>query len=166
MMMHLSKTPERSKDYYFIGPMAHETLLLFTRKKHRAAINTLIEIKQAKLDIGAVRGIYYGAEFKVLNQQSDNFRSHIVLASSFDQMLNMFVRQSTDGFLYSSFYGRERQQALAKLAGIEVSTVVLRKQPIYFAFSRASIKPPQLTKLQKAFEQSLEHPLFKYALEY
>jgi polar amino acid transport system substrate-binding protein len=165
MMMHLTKTPQRDEIYSFIGPMAHETLLLFTRKNSLSIINTLSELEKNKLAIGAVRGIYYGNEFDTLYQQNNKFRQNIVLVGSIEQMLNMFMKQRTQGFLFSAFYGGERQQAFKKLAGIEMTTSVLWQQPIYFAFSRASVKAKDIIKLQQAFEQSLKHPLFKYALD-
>ena len=166
VMLHLSKSAQREKDYYFIGPMAYEQLIMYTLSETGNKINGLEDVVASKEPIATLRGLFYGKQFHALMENNHAFKQRVVTVDHLNQLVAMLERKRVIGFLFNSFYGRSHEKVLSSLIGIDSKIISLSKSPVYFGLSKKTISPNQLKLLELAFKQVKTHPKVRKALDY
>lgn len=166
VMFHLSKNKAREQDYYFIGPMAYEELIMFTLNNTEVNIDSLADVATIKEPIATLRGIFYGKEFNDLVNNDVAFKKRVIAVDHVNQLAAMLERKRIIGFLFNSFYGRTHEQVTRQLKGVDNRIILLSKSPVYFALSKKSISLMQYEQLKLAFEQVKTHPKVRKILEH
>jgi polar amino acid transport system substrate-binding protein len=147
VMTNLTYTVDRSRYLKFIGPHAHENLVLFI-KKDQPRINSLSELHKLDKPIAILANGYYGPVIDGLNLDPQLEKKIIKLPSS-KQLKYMSNSERTAGFIEDEqvirFWASED---LIDLRSFHPMTTVYQG-PIYIALSRKKFTEQQIMKINQ-----------------
>lgn len=157
VISHLSKTSDREKEYYFLGPHHIEGIWLIGRAEQFKNVSTLTDTlaMDPKPRIAVLNGAYYGETF-ARTRRDANFATQLVPISSIQDKLALLNADRVDAILEDSSVLRYWQQHKAKNAALYQPILLVYQAPVYFGFSKKSISPEQFAQLQQAWQQLVD----------
>ncbi len=154
VLSHLSVSNERRVQFAFIGPHHIESIYLVGDPGEISAPASLQQLADG-VDLGSIatlHGAYYGEEFSRLSQQP-TFARQLVSISSIQDKLALLRAKRVKAILEDvsvlhywqqhHYPDAERYQPLLKVY----------ESPVYFGFSKASLKESQLKQIAEAWQR-------------
>ncbi|WP_299872618.1 ABC transporter substrate-binding protein [uncultured Cocleimonas sp.] len=165
MMMNLSKTKDREKFIHFIGPQSIETAQLLTKKNIAIDINSLEDFKKLPGIVGYQQGSFYGKEFheKLKSDPEFNGKFEVVFSQEFN--LNKLKSDRIIGILGQNYSGVSAQKDLLNSNEYKVHPYIIHHNEVYFGFSKKSVLPEIISKLNEAYDRATNNKEFHRVIE-
>lgn len=160
MMPNLSITGERKGFINFIGPQLDETVLLVTRKAAAYSIASLDDLKKLPLAIGVDRGKVYGKAFEERRAADPAFRARLEEVNEVDLNEKKLAMGRISGFLGYGYNVMHQMKTNPLYKDFAIHPYVIHSDWIYFGFSKKSISPEMLAKMQKAYDMTTRKGTF------
>ena len=154
MMVNLSITAERKEYLWFIGPQRDETIVLVVSKNSDFKIDSLDDFKALNNKIGVENGAFYGDEFDHKYKTDAAFAHLIVQAVNTDMLINMLKVNRIIGFFEDRYSSAYKMKTLAQYKDVKTHSFLVNQGFVYFGFSKKSVSPKLLARLQKAYESA------------
>lgn len=144
MLMNASKSAEREVYAWFSAAFEQEKVALYVKTDphyHQPMVLSLQDIVSRGLNIGVIRGNYYGEQFATMLQQSD-LSSHVVEAIDKPSLYALLLKDRVQ--LYLDYYPNGQ---LALRDEKLDNQIMLHPMPpmvigqVHFMFSRKSVSP-------------------------
>jgi polar amino acid transport system substrate-binding protein len=152
-MVEVSKTDERAKHFYFIGPQRMETIILATRKNQYPTISDWRQLDRLDAVLMRQKGSYYGPRFEAVLQQNKRLRSRFLEMSNSQVRLTMLEKGRIDGFLIDEVFADHLLATNEKAKILQKHPLVIHQSPVYFAFSKAGLDQKLLKRIKDGFEK-------------
>jgi len=151
LLTNVSKTQEREKLYYFVGPVQNEEIVFATYKELNYNIIHVEDIFKLDKPIAIQRNAFYG---KAMQQVIDDekYQDLFIIVANNETKLRLLKRGRISGFLEAKRFIVNGIQQNASYTGLWFPDVVIHQSPIYFALSKKSISETLYLKLSTAFE--------------
>jgi polar amino acid transport system substrate-binding protein len=170
LMLSVSKTAQRMRYAYFIGPQRMENIVFATHATRPFFIATIEDLFSLPIPVAIQRGAYYGSAFEQRMKQEIDTDKHFIYVADNQLKLNLLRHGRIAGFLeekYNIIYQTEHNPDFVE---IDMAPVVVNSEPVYFAISKRSVTKTQIVAFEEAFERlrhagKLEQILKKYKLE-
>lgn len=147
-MVNMSKTSAREQHYYFVGPHRIENIRLLAKKGALEPITTLTQLTASKAYVMRQKGSYFGKRFeqivsakavKLLELPNNNIR------------MDLLLKGRIDGFLADENYINSVIKDIPQSDQLLIHPLVINSNPVYYAFSKASVSAAQIDKIRQAF---------------
>ena len=152
LMINVSKTPERSRSFYFIGPIRDEVIVLATLAGAQFKLNEVSDITTLDKPIAIQRNAYYGEAIDSLLQQAE-YQHHFIHVTDNKTKLKLLKRGRISGFLEAKRNIINSVNSDTDFDNVWFKPLVFHTNPIYFALSKKSISPEMKSKIEQSFEQ-------------
>ncbi len=160
-MMSLMTITEERKDFmHFVGPELDETVLLVTRKDAAYHIVSLNDLKKLPLAIGVERGKVYGKAFEKKRATDSGFRARLEEVKEVDSNEKKLALGRISGFLGYGYNVMFQVQTNPLYKDFAIHPFVIHQDWVYFGFSKKSMPPELLERMQKALERATKKGLF------
>jgi polar amino acid transport system substrate-binding protein len=150
LLINVSKTSKREEDYYFLGPIRHETIVFVTYKHLNYTLNTIEDIVKLDKPIAIQRHAYYGKAMENLIQQAQYKESFVSVADN-ETKLRLLKHGRISGFLEAKRYISHGIANDKEYKGLWFPELVIHHNPIYFALSKKSIDEELKQKISDGF---------------
>lgn len=167
LMLSVSKTTEREKYYYFLGPQRKETIVLAMNQDNVHSINSLEDLLNLPAPVAVHRGAFYGDEFeKILKQYPERF----ITVVDNNTKLDLLARKKISGFLEEKGNLAYQKQYNPSFSHIYIDDFVVNSTDVFYAFSKRTISETQFQQFEGIFKSSKYQNeqrkiLAKYGLE-
>lgn len=167
MMMNMSITEERQKYIHFIGPHSDETIQLLLRKDTDidTVIQSLDDIKQLPGKIGYQQGTFFGKAFDEKLKNDPVFASKFEKNSSQGNDVKKLKLGRIIGIMKQAYSGVSAESELIKTGKYNVIPFIINKNMVYFGFSKKTITPRMLKRLQHAFQRATQKKSFQKVID-
>lgn len=152
LILNVSRTSDREKNYYFIGPIRHETIVFATYKHENYPLNTIADILKLDKPIAIQRDAFYGEAIQNLLEQADYKESFVHVANN-ETKLRLLKRGRISGFLEAKRHVIHGIENDSNYDGIWFPDLVIHQNPIYFALSKKSIDESLKQRISDSFER-------------
>lgn len=161
MVPNLSITEERKAFIHFIGPQVDETVLFVTKKNSPYAITSIEDFKKLPLAVGIERGKVYGSAFEEKRVSDSVFRSKLEEVSEVNLNENKLAIGRLSGFLGYAYNIMHQMKINPLYRDFAIHPFIVHKSWVYFGFSKKSVSPELLKKLQEAYDRAVKKGLFE-----
>ena len=165
MMVNLSITSERKEYLWFIGPQRDETIVLVVNKNSDFKIDSLDDFKALNNKIGVENGAFYGEEFDNKYKTDPAFANLFVQAVNTDMLINMLKVNRIVGFFEDRYSSAYKIKTLAQYKDVKTHSYLVNQGLVYFGFSKKSVSPKLLARLQKAYDKASAAGRFEAVIE-
>ncbi|WP_052140868.1 substrate-binding periplasmic protein [Pseudoalteromonas piratica] len=167
LMLSVSKTAEREKYFYFIGPQRQETIVLAMNRENAFTINSLEDLLSLPAPVAVHRGAYYGETFEKLLQSNPE---HFITVVDNKTKLDLLAHKKISGFLEEKGNLIYQKTFNPSFSHIYIDDFVINSTDVYYAFSKRSLNQAQLEQFERIFRsseyQTKQHKILaKYGLE-
>lgn len=166
-MLSVSKTSEREKYYYFLGPQRKETIVLAMNQNSVYPINSFEDLLNLPAPVAVHRGAFYGEAFeKIIKQYPERF----ITVVDNNTKLDLLARKKISGFLEEKGNLSYQKQFNPSFSHIYIDDFVVNSTDVFYAFSKRTISETQFQQFESIFK-STEYQnkqrkiLEKYGLE-
>jgi polar amino acid transport system substrate-binding protein len=150
MMLNVTKTVEREKDYYFVGPFRTESIVLATKENSKITLNKMEDILSFDKPIAVQRKGFYGETIKRFIDNPRN-KAHFIQVTDNESKIALLRLGRIAGFLEEKSNLVMGNSATPRFEGIWYDPLIIHQSPIYYAFSKKSVDSVLLKKLNTAF---------------
>ncbi len=167
LMLSVSKTTEREKYYYFLGPQRKETIVLAMNKANIYPISRLEDLIYLPAPVAVHRGAYYGEAFEeVLKKHPDRF----ITVVDNKTKLDLLAHKKISGFLEEKGNLAYQKKFNPSFSHIYIDDFVVNSMDVYYAFSKRSLSESQFQQFEQIFkttgyQKEKRKILAKYGLE-
>lgn len=170
VLVHMTYSDERSKNFYFIGPHHLEEIYLVGIDDAFTGVTQIAHLKSHGSDtIAYLNGSYYGDEVDDIINAKDSDRIFVGIVSNKDKialLLNKRVAGVLDDLMAFMAWSHEAEQWPHKLKPI----LKVYENPVYFGFNKKTISQEQIVKLAQAWQArfadgSIQRTLDKYQID-
>jgi polar amino acid transport system substrate-binding protein len=158
LMLNMSKNKLREKYYHFIGPLRIERIRIVSIKKSLPLITSWEQLKNLDAIFMLQRGSYFGKEF------ADILDSNIILKTKLRELadndigIKLLNTGRVDAWVVDEIYIENLPQKIQSL--LDVHPLIINRDPIYYAFSKANFDEVRIKKLQEAYIKLSQSPEF------
>ncbi|MGB1262952.1 MAG: transporter substrate-binding domain-containing protein [Cognaticolwellia sp.] len=144
----MSKTQEREKFSYFIGPYHHERIVVIGNRALKNKANNLAQLLQLDGLISATDGAYYGEQWLHALQTDPKLKGRIIYLSENQKKFSMLFLNRVAISLEDE---RVVDEYLAKydVGDKLVKLFIVHEDPVYFAFSKKAMSTALYEKLSR-----------------
>jgi len=152
LLTNVSKTQEREKSYYFVGPVQNEEIIFATYKKSNHSITEIEDIFKLEKPIAIQRDAYYG---EVMQQAIDDekYQDLFIIVANNETKLRLLKRGRISGFLEAKRYVIHGIENNPSYKGLWFPNLIIYKNPIYYALSKESISEELKLKISESFDR-------------
>jgi polar amino acid transport system substrate-binding protein len=161
MMPNMTITRQRKVFMHFIGPQVDETVFFVTRKNARYAIASIDDFRNLPLAIGVDRGKVYGSEFEQKRAVDPLFRSRLEEVNDVDLNEKKLAMGRISGFLGYDYNVMYQMKTNPLYNDFAIHPFVVHRDWVYFGFSKKSVSPELLARLQEAYDQATRQGVFE-----
>jgi polar amino acid transport system substrate-binding protein len=152
LMINVSKTPIRSRSFYFIGPIRSEVIVLATNDDAKFSLKKISDITKLDKPIAIQRNAYYGPAIENLLKQK-KYQEHFIHVTDNTTKLKLLKRGRISGFLEAKRNIINGVNSNANFEGIWYQPLVFHSNPIYVALSKKSVNNEVKGRIETAFER-------------
>jgi polar amino acid transport system substrate-binding protein len=152
MMLSVSKNPQRQQFAHFLGPQRQENIVLVSLTSSPITMSKFNNLETFDKPIAIQQGAYYGKKFAELLARDSKENSHFITIPNSEAKLSLLRKGRVSGVIEEKLNILYEIKNNSQFGDTVVYPVVIHVNPVYYAFSQASIKPALLTKLSKAFD--------------
>lgn len=170
VLVHMTYSAARSKDFYFIGPHHLEEIYLVGAEDAFAAITDVTQLKSYSAGmIAFLNGSYYGQQIaEIISAQKDN-NVFVPIVSNNDKIL-LLLNNRVDGVLDDIMAFIAWRDDIAGRDKNLKPILKVYENPVYFGFNKKTISKEQVKKLANAWEArfadgSIQRILDKYQVD-
>ena len=152
LLLNVSKTGEREKDYYFIGPIRNETIIFATYKNLNYTLDTIGDLIKLDKPVAIQRNAYYGKDIQRLLEHKD-YKESFVHVPNNETKLRLLKHGRISGFLEAKrniIHGIKNDNNYKDLW---FPDLVIHHNPVYFALSKRSINASLKQKISESFSR-------------
>jgi polar amino acid transport system substrate-binding protein len=161
MMPNMTITGERKAFMHFIGPQVDETVFLVTRKSDRYDIASIDDLKNLPHAVGVDRGKVYGPEFERKRAVDPLFRSRMDEVNDVDINERKLAMGRISGFLGYDYNVMYQMKTNPLYNDFTIHPFVVHRDWVYFGFSKKSVSPELLARLQEAYDRATRQGVFE-----
>lgn len=170
VLVHMTYSTERGKQFYFIGPHHLEEIYLVGAPHAFAEITKVQQLRSHGTGmIAFLNGSYYGEEIDEIINAKDSNRIFVAIVSNKDKIslvLNNRVEGALDDIMAFTAWRDDMGVQDKKLKPI----LKVYENPVYFGFNRKTISANQVEKLTHAWQTrfadgSIQRILDKYQVD-
>jgi len=158
LMVNVTKNPEREKYFHFIGPQRIENIVLVSKKSSLSQIYSWKQLETLDAVIMRQRGSYFGEKFENTLNNNTKLKEKLKELASNENRIKLINTRRIDAFLVDELFINAQPKKTRDL--LEIHPLIISSNPVYYAFSKASVDENQIKKLQAAFEQLSQSPEF------
>jgi len=151
LMTNLSKTAEREPDVDFIGPVSMENMVLLL-EKDAPELTELSQIPSLQGQIAVVTNVFYGDEFKRLNESAE-FQSHLVKTQSSLKLKQLLISKRVLGIIEDLQVLQQWHQAGLLDLNQYQPVKMVHQSPIYIGLSKKSLRDGQRQRIRAWWQQ-------------
>lgn len=155
MVLNMSKTPQRETIFHFIGPIRQEEIVLATKKGVDLNLTNIEDLAHLKKPIAVQRNAYYGKHVQNLIKNK-NYAHMFIFVTDNQTKIEQLNKGRIIGFLEAKRNIINGISNNNTFQNITYQPLAVHTNPVFFAFSKASINGPLFYRLQLAFEQLIE----------
>lgn len=151
LVLSVTDTPARREFAYFIGPQRQETIVFAQHKNASIHIQAMADLLQLAQPVAIQRGAFYGHAFIETMESLQDPEQHFIYVADNDLKISLLNHNRISGFLeekHNLLYQIENNPAFAMVA---IHPFVVNREPVYYAFSKASVSQEELIKLESAY---------------
>lgn len=152
MMLNVSRHPTREHYSYFIGPQRQESIVLISLASAPIALEQFYRLDTWGKPVAIQKGAYYGKRFATMLANNAHAKKHFMVIPNNDVKLSMLHKGRVSGIIDEKLNILYQIKHTPKFSDVVVHPVVVHVNPVYYAFSQASVNPVLLARLNKAFE--------------
>jgi len=155
IMIGMSKTIEREKYFYFLGPYHTERIVAVGRTDLQNKIKNLTQLLEHDGLISVTRGAYYGAQWQTALQNNPNVSNRLIQLSVNQNNLSLLMLDR----VAISFEDEQVVDELMLLDNFKNSFTklfTLHENLVYFAFSKKLVSQSLFNKIEKQWK--IIHP--------
>ena len=151
----MSKTAEREKFSYFIGPYHNERIVVVGNNELKGIVTNLGQILKLNVPISVTQGAFYGAQWERALDTDPTLKTRIAYLAENQQKFSMLMSNRVamsleDERVVDELLGQDSfKKRLAKL-------FVLHENPVYFAFSKKAVSETQYKRLDQHWQQMVQ----------
>jgi polar amino acid transport system substrate-binding protein len=161
LMVNVSKNPEREKHFHFVGPQRLENIRLLGKKGAGEPIDSWAKLAAAKGTFMRQIGSYFGERFELTMGKGSAFAGQLVELPNNQIRLALLERGRVSGFFSEDIYANYVRSKMEKPGELYKHPLVIHSNPVYYAFSKASVDEKQIKHLRKAFKVLSQTEHFK-----
>ncbi|WP_194710101.1 substrate-binding periplasmic protein [Pseudoalteromonas sp. S16_S37] len=170
LMLSVSKTAQRMRFAYFIGPQREENIVFATNATRPFFIESLEALFSLPKPVAIQRGAYYGEAFEARMKKEIDSEEKFIYVPDNQLKLNLLRHGRISGFLEEKYNIVYQRQYNPDFIEIEIAPFIVNVEPVYIALSKQSVSRPIIDKLLIAFERlndagKFEQILKKYKLD-
>ncbi|CCQ10408.1 ABC-type amino acid transport/signal transduction systems, periplasmic component/domain [Pseudoalteromonas luteoviolacea B = ATCC 29581] len=155
LVLSVSDSPERREFAYFIGPQRMETIVFAQHRNASVTLRELNDLFHLRKPVAIQQGAFYGLPFSdALNRMSDPEPQFLFVADN-KLKISLLQNQRISGFLEEKFNLIYQIENNPDFVDVEVHPFIVNREPVYYAFSKASLSQGDLKRLEAAY-QSLQ----------
>ncbi|BBN80276.1 ABC transporter substrate-binding protein [Pseudoalteromonas sp. A25] len=165
LMLSVSKTAQRMRFAYFIGPQREENIVFAFNAQRPFYVQSLEELFSLPRPVAIQRGAYYGEAFEARMKQESDSEDKFIYVPDNQLKLNLLRHGRISGFLeekYNIVYQREYNPDFVE---IDIAPFVVNVEPVYIALSKQSVSKSVIDKLTRAFKRLNESGKFEQILK-
>lgn len=151
LMVNVTKTPEREKNFHFVGPQRLETMRLTTLKGRFKPIKNWQQMAKLEATLMRQRGTYLGSQFDQVLKQNQLLKNQLINIANVQARIGLVLKNRADGYLADEIYIAYQFKTNPEYAALEIHPLVIHQNPVYYAFSKASMSDENMTKIRAAF---------------
>lgn len=152
MMLNVSKTPERERDFYFVGPQRHEEIRFVTKKGRFPKISHWHQLETLKATLLRQQGTFKGKRLEHVLNNSPILKERLIILPYDDVKIELIAKDRADGFFAEIMYLANQLATNPAFSIVEIHPLVIYKAPVYFAFSREGMSIENMKKINAAHE--------------
>jgi len=165
MILNLSFNEKRSQYIHYIGPMLDETIVLVAPKGSNDLINNLDDLKKIKGKIGILIGQFYGKDFLEKYNSDKEFAQKFRVLPRSENFINMYKKKHISAFFVDLEYFNLKVKQDTSYSVFSINPFTIYQNWIYFGFSKKTVEPKQLVRMQEAFVRAKEKGLFEEVIK-
>jgi len=151
LMVNVTKTPEREKNYYFVGPQRVEKIRLIGLKDGIEPIDSWAKLANTEARYMRQIGAFYGDRFEQLIADSERFKGELIELPDNRIRLRLLQKHRVMGVFSEELYADHSAANLAQPDLLFKHPLIIQQTPVYFAFSKFSVSEQQINKIRAAF---------------
>jgi len=153
LMVNVTKNPERAQHYYFFGPQRIERIRLFGIKGASQSIDSWDKLANSKLTYMRQIGAYFGERFEnLMTKKGGGFQGKLIELPDNQIRMQLLQRRRVAGFFTEELYADYTRLGMENPSLLHKHPLVIHQQPVYYAFSKASISKAQIAKIRLAYQ--------------
>ncbi|NQZ12038.1 MAG: transporter substrate-binding domain-containing protein [Algicola sp.] len=153
MMLNVTKSAQRAPFFYFVGPHRIETIRLITKKRKLPMISTWQQFESLDTVLMRQRGSIFGDRFDLALKRNFILKSKLVDLANNEVRVDLIHKGRATGFFADSAYLNYHLKNTPEYAILEMHPLIIHSDPVYFAFSKASMDKALMTKIYAAFDE-------------
>lgn len=163
IMTELSKTPEREAYLHFLGPYAHEEMVLVVKKERaKLPISNLSqmadEAKKSNLKIGIEEDAFYSEEFNAKLNSDPQFKAQFDFGKM--TLAKMVLADRLFGFIERRVLISHEIKTIPDYRELAIHSFVIGVGPVYFGVSKKTPEPI-VQRLQAACDRLMKNGSFR-----
>lgn len=152
MMLDITKTNQRDKFLYFIGPQRLEKIV-FASLPTTKTITNIAQIIALEQPVAIQRGAYYGKDFDELLMQNRHAKEHFIHVAGNQKKVELLIKNRISGFLEAQQNINFIKESYPELNNLITHPVIINEQSVFFALSRKSVSLEIYKHLEQEFDQ-------------
>jgi len=165
LMLNLTATDERREFTHFIGPQLDETVVLVVRKDSGINMISLNGLRNLAKPIGVERGKVYGPAFEKMRASDDQFRERLEEVTEVNLLESMLEKNRISGFLGYGYNVYHKIKTDPSYVNFKVTPYPIHTDWVYFGFSKKSVPPETVIRLQASYNRLYEQGVFKTIIQ-
>lgn len=153
LMLNVSWNAERAKRFHYVGPHRTEIIRLVSKKGSLPLIHSWRQLETIDATLMRQRGSDFGEQFNNMLVKNPNLKSKLIELANNEVRLNMIRKGRATGFFADSAYIEYQIKTNPEYAILEMHPLIIRSNPVYFAFSKKSLDEDLMKKINKAFAE-------------
>ena len=153
VMSQLSKTIDRIKTIYFVGPSRLETLSLITTKEVTETITSFEIFTKLPYLFGKRSGTYIGKEFHFLYDNNEAFAKKFIPMTANNSRIDMVLKNRVVGFFDESLLNQYLLDNSEKYKNMKLHPLKILNGAVYIGLSKISIEEELYQKIKRSFKR-------------
>jgi polar amino acid transport system substrate-binding protein len=158
LMLNMSKNKLREKYYHFIGPLRIERIRFVSKKNSLPLIRSWDQLKTLDAVLMLQRGSYFGKQFENILNKNNILKTKLRELANNEIGMKLLNTGRVDALIVDELYIDDQPKEIKDL--LDIHPLIINRDPIYFAVSKANFDDMQIQKLQDAFNKLSQSPDF------
>jgi polar amino acid transport system substrate-binding protein len=158
LMLNMSKNKLREEYYHFIGPLRIERIRLVSKKNSFPLITSWKQLKNLDAIFMLQRGSYFGKKFEDILDNNIILKTKLIELADHDFGIKLLNTGRFDALVVDEIYIENLPEEIQNL--LDVHPLIINRDPIYYAFSKANFDDVRIKKLQEAYIKLSQSPEF------
>ena len=151
-MVNVTRTEERAKWLYFVGPQRMEVVRIASIKGRLPTVNSWQQLSELDAVLMRQKGSEFGPRFDQMLVENKILQSKLLELINNDIRVELLQRNRAHGILVDEVYIDYYNQQ-TKAQQLEKHPLIIAKEPVYYAFAKAHTSEEEIAKIRAAFNE-------------